>query len=113
TYAVITDNAAFLTQLLALGCPIGPAAIEGAVSSGHLGMLQLLAGPLAAADRNLALLSTRPSLLLTAISRGDLDMARWLRERGCPWPQNAVSLAASVNNFDLLVWLLKSGCPLA
>ncbi|GIL58149.1 hypothetical protein Vafri_13005, partial [Volvox africanus] len=50
TYAVITDNATFLTQLLTLGCPIGPAAIEGAVSSGHLDMLQLLAGPLAAAE---------------------------------------------------------------
>ncbi|GLI65733.1 hypothetical protein VaNZ11_009338 [Volvox africanus] len=112
TYAVITDNAAFLTQLVALGCPIGPGAIEGAVNSGHLDMLQLLAGHPAVADRNLALLSTRPSLILTAIARGDLDMARWLRERGCPWPQNAVSLAASVNNFDLLVWLLKSGCPL-
>lgn len=119
TYAVITDNVNFLTQLLALGCPIGLGAIEGAVNMGRLDMLQMLAGtpPMAAAAHQVAavatLLSTRSSLLLTAITRGSLDMVRWLRERGCPWPPNAVSAAVSTGQpAELLEWLVMSGCPL-
>ncbi|GIL68056.1 hypothetical protein Vafri_21369 [Volvox africanus] len=114
-HAVLLGDISFLTQLLALGCPIGTFTMDCAVEGGHLDMLELMAGPNVPAEQAAeaeAVLRTRPSLLSRAISRGDLDMARWLRERGCPWPQGAVSATASSGKVDLLEWLLQSGCPM-
>ncbi len=52
-----------------------------------------------------------PEVFSAAISSGNLKMAKWLRERGCPWSEEAFFVAAEKGKREILDWLLRHGCP--
>ena len=52
----------------------------------------------------------RPRLCEEAAGRGDLEMLKWLRARGCPWGAGTAG-AAGCGHLEVLKWLRAEGCP--
>ncbi|GFR42437.1 hypothetical protein Agub_g3342, partial [Astrephomene gubernaculifera] len=42
---------------------------------------------------------------------GNLELLRWLRQRGCPWDDHVLSCAAESGCGEALEWLVEQGCP--
>ena len=52
-----------------------------------------------------------PCLCDGAAGRGDLEMLKWLRAKGCPWDVKACRSAAKSGHLEVLKWLRAEGCP--
>ncbi len=50
-------------------------------------------------------------LLNSTVTSGNLEVVKWLRERGCPWNESACTYAVWNNHIDILKWLRQQGCP--
>ncbi len=46
-----------------------------------------------------------------AISNGNLDNMKWLKENGCPLNKENIYVAALYGNLDNIKWLLQNKCP--
>ncbi|PNH10613.1 Ankyrin repeat domain-containing protein, partial [Tetrabaena socialis] len=51
--------------------------------------------------------------LRAAAGAGQLEVCRWLRQQGCPWDLDPLTLGAAAEggHQDVCEWLLASGCP--
>ncbi|GFR45447.1 hypothetical protein Agub_g6843 [Astrephomene gubernaculifera] len=47
-----------------------------------------------------------------AAKSGNMELMRWLRQRGCPWGPGAVHGAAAAGWVEGLEWLVEQGCPM-
>ncbi|GFR45438.1 hypothetical protein Agub_g6817 [Astrephomene gubernaculifera] len=52
-----------------------------------------------------------PWMMGFAAQSGNLELLRWLRERGCPWNEYTLNRAAEAGCEEALEWLVKQGCP--
>ena len=52
-----------------------------------------------------------PRLCNGAAGRGDLEMLKWLRAKGCPWDKWTCANAAKGGHLEMLKWLRAEGCP--
>ncbi|PNH03987.1 hypothetical protein TSOC_009887 [Tetrabaena socialis] len=51
------------------------------------------------------------AVMSAAAGAGQLEVCRWLRQRGCPWDSFTLGAAAEGGHQDVCEWLLASGCP--
>ena len=51
-----------------------------------------------------------PRLFAKAAGRGDLEMLKWLRAKGCPWDKWTCANAAKGGHLEMLKWLRDNGC---
>ena len=49
--------------------------------------------------------------MFSAACRGHLEVVKWLHANGCPWDENACSLAAVRKHWDILQYLVDNKCP--
>ncbi len=101
-----------MSELQMLGDQLTSAAAKRAAKSGHLHVLQWMAGPEAGPEGEAALLAAQPSLTSSAAMSGSVAVVRWARERGCPWADDTFKGAASSGNTALLEMLAAEGCPM-
>ncbi len=47
-----------------------------------------------------------------AAASGNLELLKWLRERGCPWDELTTNAARAIDREDIAVWALLHGCPI-
>ena len=52
-----------------------------------------------------------PAALAAAANKGEFDVVRWLRERGCGWTADTCANAARCGHLELLRWARNNGCP--
>ncbi|GLC76034.1 hypothetical protein PLESTF_001722700 [Pleodorina starrii] len=99
-----------LQELHAHGCDLRPRLhISTAVRHGHLHVLVWIVEALG--------VSVAPSnevLVSAAAQYGDLELAAWLRERGCQFAEvpSAFAAAAAGGSEAMMEWLVGLGCPL-
>ena len=53
----------------------------------------------------------KPLLCKGAAARGDVEMLKWLRAKGCPWDEGTCAAAAYGGHLEVLKWLRAGGCP--
>ncbi|KXZ47934.1 hypothetical protein GPECTOR_31g296 [Gonium pectorale] len=53
-----------------------------------------------------------PHVVACAARSGRPEVLAWLRERGCPWDEQAVTNAAEAGSAEALEWLAERGCPM-
>ena len=78
--------------------------VSGAMNSGHVHILQWMK------DNGM----TGEWLnyhMFSAACRGHLEVVKWLHANGCPWDENACSLAAVRKHWDILQYLVDNKCP--
>jgi hypothetical protein len=97
TSAASGGNLELLRWVLKSGCPYdleNRQVTSAAAGSGNFALLQFVV------ERGFVL---GPGTAAAAISRGDLPMLRWLREKGCPWKESDVCrMAACCGKLDVL-----------
>ncbi|GFR40800.1 hypothetical protein Agub_g1417 [Astrephomene gubernaculifera] len=95
-----------LTLLHAHGCPMDMETVRAAARKGHLQVVVWLVEALGAA------LQLGAEEFSSAACSGNLELLRWLHERGCPWDADAIAGAAGSGCEEALEWLVEQGCPL-
>ncbi|KXZ47946.1 hypothetical protein GPECTOR_31g308 [Gonium pectorale] len=107
TEAAAGGHLAALQALHAAGCPVSPLDVAcAAAEGGHLAAVAWAVEAFGAA----ATLHT--PLFASAALSGNVQMLAWLRERGCPWDEQAVTNAAEAGDGKALAWLAERGCPM-
>ena len=46
-----------------------------------------------------------------ACGSGNLELAKWLRARGCEWSAIVMTITANLGQLEVLKWLRANGCP--
>ncbi|GFR45514.1 hypothetical protein Agub_g6905, partial [Astrephomene gubernaculifera] len=104
---------AALTFLHARGYVFDPEHVVHAAAGGQLAVVAWLVDELgeelAAADPRGPLLNAR--VFTAAACSGNMELLRWLRERGCPWNEKTSTQAAAAGCEEALEWLVEQGCP--
>ncbi|GFR45491.1 hypothetical protein Agub_g6835, partial [Astrephomene gubernaculifera] len=88
------------------GCPMDEATVASAARAGHLHVVVWLVEALG--DE----LLQEKSVCTAAMESGNLELLRWLRERGWPWGTDAFTQAAAAGCEEVLEWLVEQGCPM-
>ncbi|GFR41069.1 hypothetical protein Agub_g1709 [Astrephomene gubernaculifera] len=94
-----------LALLHAHGCPMDVGTVRAAAREGHLHVVVWLVETLGAA------LQLGTEVFSDAAYSGNLELLRWLRERGCPWDADAIAEAARSGCDEALEWLVEQVCP--
>ena len=50
-------------------------------------------------------------VMASAAQSGNLELARWLRDEGCPWDETTCNFATDKGHVEVLRWARKNGCP--
>ena len=50
-------------------------------------------------------------LMRLAVSAGNMNVLKYLKEKNCAWDSSVCAAAAVKENFDVLKWLHENGCP--
>ena len=53
----------------------------------------------------------RSNTIKNAARAGNLEMVKWLRERGRPWNKETCEIAAREGHTELFEWARDNGCP--
>ncbi|KXZ47933.1 hypothetical protein GPECTOR_31g295 [Gonium pectorale] len=93
--------------LHAAGCPVSPLDVAcAAAEGGHLAAVAWAVEAFGAA----ATLHVR--VFSRAARSGRPEVLAWLRERECPWDEQAFTNAAEAGSAEALEWLAERGCPM-
>ncbi|KXZ47029.1 hypothetical protein GPECTOR_38g266 [Gonium pectorale] len=99
---------AVLQALAAAGYPLDAAG--AARRAAHGGQLHVLAWLVAEAPGGAAV-ELDQRLFAAAGESGSAELLAWLRERGCPWGEDALMGAVAAGCEEALEWLVQRRCP--
>ena len=88
------------------GCPWGALTLLEAAGGGYLAVLRYAMENGCFSSSDIA-----TQLMTRAMESGNLDMLKYLKEKGYPWPSGFYEKAAARGYLDILKWLHQNGCP--